>query len=41
MLNYGDVVTVLLDNIKIKVRVIRTVYDSLKHEYIQIELRRI
>lgn len=37
----GDTVTVILDNIKIKVRVIKTVYDSLSHKFIKLELRRI
>lgn len=34
----GDVVTVILDSIKIKVRVIRTVYNSLTHRFIKLEL---
>lgn len=37
----GDIVTVILDNMQIKVRVIRTTYDSLLHRFTKLELRRI
>lgn len=40
-LKMGDTITVILDNMKIKVRVIRTVYDSLLHRFTKLELRRI
>ncbi len=38
-LKMGDTITVILDNMKIKVRVIRTVYDSLLHRFTKLELR--
>lgn len=34
----GDTVTIILGRMKIKVRVIRTVYDSLTHRFISLEL---
>lgn len=34
----GDIVTVILGTMKIKVRVIRTVYNSLTHRFIKLEL---
>lgn len=34
----GDTITVILDNMNIKVRVIRTVFDSLTDEFVSIEL---
>ncbi len=37
----GDTVTVILDKIKVKVRVIRTVYDTLIGRFTKLELRRI
>lgn len=36
--NMGDTVTVILDNMLIKVRVIKTVYDSLLHRFTKLEL---
>ncbi|MCI8396823.1 MAG: hypothetical protein HFJ52_04025 [Clostridia bacterium] len=37
----GDTVTVVLDRIKVKVRVIKTVYDALYKRFTKLELRRI
>lgn len=37
-INLGDTVTIILENMKVKARVIKTVYDSLLNKFIKLEL---